>query len=105
MRNLLKAWALAVLLLKGNPIFASPPLPTVTIDAGVIIGTTTSLPRAATGVNKFLGVPFGAPPKRFFPPHKVQPWSNPLNTTVLKPACIQQFMCKFSTIFNAARQA
>ncbi|KAF2793174.1 alpha/beta-hydrolase [Melanomma pulvis-pyrius CBS 109.77] len=53
--------------------------------------TTTSLPGAETGINQFLGIPFGAPPKRFSAPKKAQSWSEPLNTTALKPACIQQF--------------
>lgn len=43
--------------------------PTATIDAGVVVGTTTSLPAATASVNKFLGVPFAqSPPERFAPP-------------------------------------
>ncbi|KAF2184769.1 alpha/beta-hydrolase [Zopfia rhizophila CBS 207.26] len=91
MHSSFMATVLAVLLSGVNPTLANPQTPTVTIDAGVIVGTTTSLPRAATSVNQFLGVPFGAPPKRFSTPQKPQSWSQPLNTTALKPACIQQF--------------
>lgn len=69
-----------------------PASPTVKIDAGLVIGTTTSLPHATAPVNKFLGIPFGAtPPKRFSPPAPVIPWSTPLNAVINKPACIQQF--------------
>lgn len=70
--------------------------PTATIDAGVVHGTTTSLPAATATVNKYLGIPFAAsPPVRFSPPQKPHSWSTPINATAFKPACIQQFMCKF----------
>ncbi|KAF2650147.1 alpha/beta-hydrolase [Lophiostoma macrostomum CBS 122681] len=66
-------------------------LPTATIDAGVIVGTTTSV-AAATSVNQYLGIPFAAsPPERFSPPEKPTQWSQPLDTKVRKPACVQQF--------------
>lgn len=69
--------------------------PTATIDAGVVHGTTTSLPAATATVNKYLGIPFAAsPPVRFSPPQKPHSWSTPINATAYKPACIQQFMCK-----------
>ncbi|SMR46709.1 unnamed protein product [Zymoseptoria tritici ST99CH_1E4] len=65
---------------------------TATLDAGVIHGTSTSLPSAPQPiVNKFLGVPFAAPPKRFSPPEKPQSWPEPIDVTSYKPACIQQF--------------
>jgi carboxylesterase type B len=71
------------------------PLPTVTIDAGEIVGTTTSLSTAATLVNQFLGIPFAAsPPERFAPPEKPTQWPQPLDTKERKPACVQQFNCK-----------
>ncbi|KAJ4289125.1 hypothetical protein N0V90_011467 [Kalmusia sp. IMI 367209] len=65
--------------------------PTATIEGGIIIGTTTSLPSAPAAVNQFLGVPFAAPPKRFYPPQDHQPWTQPLKTQERKPACIQEF--------------
>lgn len=69
---------------------------TATLDAGVIHGTSTSLPSAPQPiVNKFLGVPFAAPPKRFSPPEKPQSWPEPIDVTSYKPACIQQFSCEF----------
>ncbi|KAF2435146.1 carboxylesterase hlo [Tothia fuscella] len=67
-------------------------LPTVTIDAGILAGTTTLLPTATGSVNQFLGIPFAqSPPERFSPPTKPKKWSMPLNVTAWKPACIQQF--------------
>lgn len=71
--------------------------PTATIDAGIVYGTTTSLPAATATVNKYLGIPFAAsPPVRFSPPEKPQSWNAPINATAYKPACIQQFQCKYT---------
>ncbi len=71
--------------------------PTVTIANGVLHGTTVSLPSATAAVNKFLGVPFAqSPPLRFAPPQPAKSWATPLDVTVWKPACIQQFTCKLS---------
>jgi len=67
--------------------------PTVTAGAGVIIGTTTSLPAATASINKFLGVPFAkSPPTRFAPPQSAGTASAPINATAWSPACIQQFV-------------
>lgn len=65
--------------------------PTATLDCGVVIGTTTSLPAATATVNKFLGIPFAqSPPQRFGMPQS--PGSCNINATAWKPACIQQFV-------------
>ncbi|KAF2876612.1 Alpha/Beta hydrolase protein [Massariosphaeria phaeospora] len=67
--------------------------PTATIDGGVIIGTVSSVPGAAISVNQFLGIPFASAPAgtlRFAPPRPTA-WSQPLDTTAFKPACIQVF--------------
>jgi acetylcholinesterase len=45
-------------------------------------------------VNKYLGIPFAAPPQRFSPPQKPQSWAHPIEAKAVKPACIQQFSCK-----------
>lgn len=67
--------------------------PTATIDAGVVIGTTTSLPQATATVNKFLGVPFAkSPPERFAPPVSPGKFSQPIEAKQWSPACIQQFV-------------
>lgn len=68
-------------------------VPTATIDAGTIIGRSTSLPYAFGPVHQYLGVPFAAPPERFSPPQAAVPFREPVNTTEFKPACIQQFRC------------
>lgn len=66
---------------------------TASIDAGVVIGTTTSLPSATAAVNKFLGVPFAqSPPVRFAKPVKPAKFAAPIQATAWKPACIQQFV-------------
>lgn len=71
------------------------PVPTATIDSGVLIGKATALPNGlGPSVNQFLGIPFAqSPPERFSPPRNVAAFSKPLNTTEWKPACIQQFRC------------
>ncbi|KAJ4350897.1 hypothetical protein N0V95_004345 [Ascochyta clinopodiicola] len=69
------------------------PSPTATIDAGVILGKATALPNGlGPSVNQFLGVPFAqSPPERFSPPRNVTAFTQHLNATAWKPACIQQF--------------
>ncbi|KAK4555192.1 hypothetical protein LTR86_007488 [Recurvomyces mirabilis] len=67
--------------------------PTATIDAGVVVGTTTSLPAATASINKFLGVPFAkSPPTRFAPPQSPGTLKSPIKATAWSPACIQQFV-------------
>jgi carboxylesterase type B len=71
--------------------------PTATIDAGVVIGKSTTLPTALGPVNQFLGIPFAqSPPERFSPPEQTPQFPEPINATEWKPACIQQFRCKFT---------
>lgn len=67
--------------------------PTATIDAGVVIGTATSVPSgaSATVVNKFLGIPFAASPTRFSPAVTPTPWSAPYDATNFSLTCPQQF--------------
>lgn len=85
------------LLLCLLPLALSSPVkragaPSATLDSGVVVGTTTSLPSSTAVVNKFLGIPFAAPPVRFSPAVAPQPWSEPLDTSEYKPACIQEFV-------------
>lgn len=73
--------------------------PTASISQGMVIGTTTMLPAATAPVNKFLGVPFAmSPPLRFAPPSAPVPFDGPLMAQTLRPACIQQFVCKWCTL-------
>jgi hypothetical protein len=68
--------------------------PTVTIDAGVVFGKTTTLPAALGPVDQFLGIPFAqSPPQRFSPPERPPRFLQPIDATDWKPACIQQFRC------------
>jgi carboxylesterase type B len=65
--------------------------PTATINAGVVVGTATSVPSSTNTVNKFLGIPFAAPPIRFAPPVPPKPWTEPFQANKNAPSCIQQF--------------
>lgn len=89
--QLLAAAAIVGLPLTSNASPAPAAAPTVTIDSGTVIGTTTSLAGATASVNKFLGIPFAASPTRFAPPATATPWKAPYHATKYGPACIQQF--------------
>ncbi|KAF5625838.1 triacylglycerol lipase V precursor [Fusarium tjaetaba] len=65
--------------------------PTATIDNGIIIGTSTSIPDSKVEVNQFLGIPFAEKPIRFSAPKPAKPWDTPYNATVYKPACFMKF--------------
>jgi carboxylesterase type B len=90
------ATVVAAILAFANFAIAHSSAPSATIDAGVVVGLTTSVPSSPVAVNQFLGVPFAAPPKRFARAHKPQPWSRPLETKQKGPSCIQQFFCELS---------
>ena len=80
------------------PLTETLSFPSVTLDAGVVVGTATTLPLpGAIPVNKFLGIPFAAPPERFAAPQPPKSWSTPFNATQLKPTCIQTFICQSPT--------
>lgn len=87
--------------------------PRATIDAGVVVGTTTLLPSATAVVNRFLGtcpslltfraicpdlltrlkgIPFAvSPPERFSPPRKSEKFNETIVAQQLSAACIQSF--------------
>lgn len=84
--------SLTLALALSNPVVERAAFsPSATLDSGVVFGTSTSLPTSKVIVNKFLGIPFAAPPVRFSPPENPIPWSKPLHTTAQKPSCVQQF--------------
>ncbi|KAF4856885.1 Acylcarnitine hydrolase [Colletotrichum siamense] len=68
------------------------PSPSIVIDAGTIIGTTTSLPSTTAVVHKFLGIPFAQAPveeNRFLPPKALLKHDeNPLNAIAWGNKCI-----------------
>lgn len=68
--------------------------PTVTISAGALFGTTTRVANTSTTVDKYLGIPFAAPPVgslRFALPELPIPWGNTTvrNATAYSSACWQ----------------
>jgi len=69
---------------------ASAQAPTVTVDNGVFVGVSSSVPGATQSVKAFLGVPFAVtPPQRFSPPVK-PPNSNVVRqATQFRSNCIQ----------------
>ncbi|KIX00300.1 uncharacterized protein Z518_10439 [Rhinocladiella mackenziei CBS 650.93] len=92
MISLLRLWVPAVVfLIIGNAIPAFAATPTATIDSGAVVGVATSVTGATVTVNKYLGIPFAASPRRFAPPVKPTPWRSPYHATKYRPACIQQF--------------
>lgn len=64
--------------------------PSATLEAGVIIGTTSTALGSTVTVNQFLGVPFAAKPVRFGMPKPPSKWESPLKTTKQAPSCLQQ---------------
>jgi hypothetical protein len=66
--------------------------PHAELDSGPVFGSVANLPAAEHPVNKFLGIPYGAPPERFALPSPPEPWTEPLNATSFGPACIQYFV-------------
>ena len=91
---------LALILICAGPAVEAAPTastnPTATIDAGVLIGTTTAVPSGKASVNKFLGIPFAvSPPERFSPPQPVGEFPGPVTVQAVSPACVQEFMCQY----------
>lgn len=74
----------------GSPIQSQP---SVVLDSGTVVGTSSYVPDGPLPVNKYLGIPFAQPPLRFARPTVPEPWVQPLNAKTFKPACIQQFAC------------
>lgn len=68
--------------------------PTVTVSSGALFGTTTQVANTSVTVNKYLGIPFAAPPVgdlRFARPQPPTPWGNSTvhNATAYGSACWQ----------------
>lgn len=68
--------------------------PTVVLSSGAVVGLATNVTDTNTTVNKFLGIPFAAPPVdalRFALPQPPLPWGNTstLDATSYANACLQ----------------
>lgn len=81
----LLALALQLLATSAAAAAAAAARPTVTLSAGQVAGTSTG------SVNKFLGIPFAAPPVRFNPPEAAPAWQSIYDASRLKPSCVQEF--------------
>lgn len=73
--------------------------PTVTAQAGTIIGTTTVVSSATSTVTvgQYLGIPYAqpiGPAGRFSPPKAAKPFNTPLVAQSYGPACFQEFKGK-----------
>ncbi|OBT50747.1 hypothetical protein VE04_08419 [Pseudogymnoascus sp. 24MN13] len=71
-----------------------PRQPTAVVDAGTVVGVTTSLPSSTVTVNKFLGIPYAEPPvgsKRFLPPKPLKRFAkNTFNANQWGKSCHQR---------------
>lgn len=65
--------------------------PTVVLDSGVYVGTTTQLATATPIVNTFLGIPFATPAQRFEKTQPVHRSRKVQNATELPPVRYQQY--------------
>lgn len=87
-------WMSASLLVAFLREVTASPAPTAYISSGAISGLTVLPPNATNQVNKFLGIPFAAPPiddLRFELAQPPLPWGNTsvLNATAYGDACMQ----------------
>lgn len=74
--------------------------PTVTLNDGVYVGTTITVPSATVSVDAFYGIPYAASnPERFGAPLPRPKGSETREATTQPPACIQQ-QCKVSPFWQ-----
>ena len=86
-------WLLGLsLALLPSACYASASAPSVTLEAGVIVATTSTAPGSTITVKQFLGVPFAAKPLRFDMPEAPAKWTKPLKTNEQAPSCVQQLL-------------
>ncbi|MFD0689207.1 carboxylesterase/lipase family protein [Actinomadura fibrosa] len=93
------------------PASATPPPLTVSTDKGLVTGASTG------GVEKFLGIPYAAPPvgsRRWQPPAPASPWTGARSATTYGPHCLQGANgaasgmsedCLYLNVFTPARRA
>lgn len=92
------------LLLGAGTLINAAPAPSAVVDAGVIIGTTTTLPLSTVKVNKFLGIPYAQPPvdqRRFLPPDPITTFNqSPLKATEWGSKCLDYTSSELSNMFS-----
>lgn len=89
--NVTLSLALFALLVSCKPLAGRNARPTVQIDTGTVAGVTATVPATSNHINKFLGIPFGAPPVRFEPAKPVKSWSGVYDASSRKATCVQKF--------------
>src|SRR5262245_58940709 len=73
-------------------------IPIVETTAGPIEGIISLI--NGQQVKTFVGIPYAlTPPERVSPAEPPIPWIKTLRASLIKPACMQQFMCKFELEF------
>lgn len=100
--------SLLSLLLGAGAVINAAPGPSAVVDAGVIIGTTTTLPSSTVKVNKFLGIPYAQPPvdqRRFLPPEPIATFKqSPLNATAWGSKCLDYTSSELSNMFSVTHR-
>lgn len=84
--------ALPLVVTAATTTSTSLPPPTAALDSGPIFGIATELPSAIGPVNKFLGIPYAAPPVRFARPEKPEPWTEAYNASEFGASCPQNII-------------
>lgn len=96
--------SLMSLLLGAGAVINAAPAPSAVVDAGVIIGTATTLPSSTAKVKKFLGIPYAQPPvdqRRFLPPEPITTLEqSPLKATAWGSKCLDYTSSELSTMFS-----
>jgi carboxylesterase type B len=64
--------------------------PTVTLNDGVYVGTTTQVPSATATVDLFYAIPYAAKPERFSPPQPRVKGNEKFDAINQPPVCPQQ---------------
>lgn len=99
--------SLITLLFGAGTLTTAARAPSAVVDAGVIIGTTTTLPSSTVKVNKFLGIPYAQPPvdqKRFLPPEPIATFKqSPLKATAWGSKCLDYTSSELSDMLSVTQ--